>query len=47
MDLLGYYVTMGQINKVKEVAKHMPDKGLVEKLKYEDPDKVLGELTGG
>ena len=25
----------------------MPDKGLVEKLKYEDADKVLRELTGG
>ena len=36
MDLLGYYVTMGQIEKVKEVAKHMPNKG--EKLKYEDAD---------
>ena len=47
MDLLGYYVTMGQIEKVKEVAKHIPDKGLVEKLKYEDADKVLRELTGG
>ena len=47
MDLLGYYVTLGQIEKVKEVAKHMPNKGLVEKLKYEDADKVLRELTGG
>ena len=47
MDLLEYYVTMGQIEKAKEVAKHMPDKGLVEKLKYEDADKVLRELTGG
>ena len=25
----------------------MPDKGLVEKLKYEDADKVLRKLTGG
>ena len=25
----------------------MPDKGLVEKLKYEDADKVMRELTGG
>ena len=33
--------------KAKEVAKHMPDKGLVEKLKYEDADKVMRELTGG
>ena len=47
MDLLGYYVAMGQIEKVKEVAKHMPDKGLVEKLKYEDADKVLRKFTGG
>ena len=47
MDLLGYYAAMGQIEKVKEVAKHMPNKGLVEKLKYEDTDKVLRELTGG
>ena len=47
MDLLGYYVTMGQIKKAKEVAKHMPNKGLFEKLKYEDADKVLIELTGG
>ena len=48
MDLLGYYVAMGQINKAKEeVAKHMPDKGLEEKLKYEDADKVLREITGG
>ena len=38
---------MGQIKKAKEVAKHMPDKGLVEKLKYEDADKVVRELTGG
>ena len=38
MDLLGYYVTMGQIKKAKEVAKHMPDKELVEKLNYEDAD---------
>ena len=47
MDLLGYYVTMGQIEKAKEVAKHMPEKGSVQKLKYEDADKVLRELTGG
>ena len=47
MDLLGNYVTMGQIKKVKEIAKHVPDKGLVEKLKYEDADEVLRELTGG
>ena len=47
MDLLGYYVTMGQIEKVKEVAKHMSNKGLVEKLKYEEADKVLKKLTGG
>ena len=33
--------------KAKEVAKHMPDKGLVEKLKYKDADKVVRELTGG
>ena len=25
----------------------MPDKGLVEKLNYEDADKVVRELTGG
>ena len=47
MDLLGYYVAMGQIEKVKEVAKHVPDKRSVEKLKYEDADKVLRELTRG
>ena len=47
MDLLGYYVAVGQIEKVKEVTKHMSNKGLVEKLKYEDADKVLRELTGG
>ena len=47
MDLPGYYVTMGQIEKAKEVAKYMPDKGSVEKLKYEDAYKVLRELTGG
>ena len=47
MDLLGYYVAMGQIEKMKEVAKHMPDKGLVEKLKHEDADKMLRGLTGG
>ena len=47
MDLLRYYVTMGQIEKAKEIAKHMPNKGLVEKLKYEDTDKELREITGG
>ena len=47
MDLLGYYVAIGQIKKAKEVAKHMLNKGLVEKLKYEDADKVLRELIGG
>ena len=43
-DLLGHYVTMGQIEKAKEVAKHMPNKGLAEKLKYEDADKCRGNL---
>ena len=47
MDLLEYYVATGQIKKVKEVAKHKPDKGLVEKFKYENVDKVLRRLTGG
>ena len=37
----------GSNQESEEAAKYMPNKGLVEKLKYEDADKKLRELTGG
>ena len=47
MNLIGYYIATGQLEKGKEVAKLLSHKRLLEQIKYGDLDGIVCNITGG
>ena len=47
IDLIGYYIATGQLEKGKELAKLLSHKILLEQIKYGDLDGIVRDITGG
>ena len=47
IDLIGYYIATGQLEKGKELAKLLSHKRLLEQIKYGDLDGIVHDITGG
>ena len=41
IDLVGYYVSTGQVKKALEIAEDLADRSLIERIHYGDKDSVL------
>ena len=46
IDLIGYYIATGQLEKGKELAKLLSHKRLLEQIKYGDLDGIVRDITG-
>ena len=47
IDLIGYYIATGQLQKGKELAELLSHKRLLEQIKYGDLDGIVRDITGG
>ena len=47
IDLIGYYIATGHLEKGKELAKLLSHKRLLEQIKYGDLDGIAHDITGG
>ena len=47
IDLIGYYIATGQLEKGKELAELLSHKRLLEQIKYGDLDGIVHDITGG
>ena len=47
IDLIGYYIATGQLEKGTELAKLLSHKRLLEQIKYGDLDGIVYDITGG
>ena len=47
IDLIGYYIATGQLEKGKELAELLSHKRLLEQTKYGDLDGIDHDITGG
>ena len=47
IDLIGYYIATGQLEKGKKFAELLSHKRLLEQIKYGDLDGILHDITGG
>ena len=46
IDLIGWYVATGQLNKGRELAEILSHKHLLEQIKYGDLDCIVHDITG-
>ena len=47
IDLIGWYVATGQLDKSRELAELLSHKCLLEQIKYGDLDGIVHDITGG
>ena len=47
MDLIGWYVATGQLDKARELAELLSHKRFLEQIKYGDLDGIVRDITGG
>ena len=47
INLIGYYIATGQLEKGKELYKLLSHKRLLEQIKYGDLDGIVHDITGG
>ena len=47
IDLIGWYVATGQLDKGRELAELLSHKCLLEQVKYGDLDGIVCDITGG
>ena len=47
IDLIGYYIATGQLEKGKELAELLSHKRLLEQMKYGDRDGIVCDITYG
>ena len=47
IDLIGWYVATGQLDKGRELAELLSHKCLLEQIKYGDLDGIVHDITGG
>ena len=47
IDLIGWYVATGQLDKARELAELLSHKCLLEQIKYGDLDGIVHDITGG
>ena len=47
INLIGWYIATGQLDKVRELAELLSHKCLLEQIKYGDLDGIVRDITGG
>ena len=46
IDLIGWYIATGQLDKARELAELLSHKRLLEQIKYGDLDGIVHDITG-
>ena len=47
IDLFGWYIATGQLNRARELAELLSHNRLLEQIKYGDLDSIICDITGG
>ena len=47
IDLIGWYIATGQLDKARELAELLSHKCFLEQIKYGDLDGIVHDITGG
>ena len=47
INLIGWYIATGQLDKARELAELLSHKRLLEQIKYGDLDGIVHDITGG
>ena len=47
IDLIGWYIATGQLDKARELAELLSHKCLLERITYGDLDGIVHDITGG